>query len=106
MLAKKFRFSPQNFSPSATTVFSGKILRVKCFPNYLGRNRYATVIAAGKVKKAVSRNRLKRKILSRAVNLPNTESDILFIVLSEPDSKRELDGEFDKIKTALSRLSK
>lgn len=104
MIAKKFRLSVQAFPASAPKVFSGKIFKIKCSPNNLGHNRYAVVVAAGRVKGAVVRNFLKRRILARAAGLPNVSSDILFIVLSAPGLKHELDAEFDKMKTALCTI--
>jgi ribonuclease P protein component len=101
MLPKRRRFSLRDFPEKAEKFFSGKILAAKRAPNRLNRNRFAAAIGAAKVKKAAVRNLLKRRLLARADNLPGSDWDILFIVLSRPASRRELDEEFDKIKEAL-----
>lgn len=101
MISGKARLAAQNFPVSARRIFSGKILQVKASPNHLGYNRYAWVSAARRIKKAAQRHFLKRKVIARAAKLPNIASDILFIALSLPASKRELDEEFDRIRNAL-----
>lgn len=101
MLPHKLRLSAANFPEKAEKFFSGKFIFAKRAPNRLGYNRYAAVIPAAKINKAVERHLLRRRILARAAKLPDASSDILLIVISLPGSKHELDSEFDKIKTIL-----
>ncbi len=101
MLPKKLRLRVQDFPAAARRIFSGKTLQVKGSRNQLGHNRLAVVISAGRVKKAVKRHLLRRRVLARAVKLPDAGLDILFIGLSMPASKLELDAEFDRIRAVL-----
>jgi ribonuclease P protein component len=101
MIQRSYRFSIRDFPEKADRFFSGKFILAKRVPNRLEHNRYAAAISAGRIKKAAERHLLKRRTLARAAKLPDAGSDILFVVLSAPGSKHELDAEFDRIRTAL-----
>lgn len=102
MISRKHRLTIRDFPEKAEKFFSGKIMTVKKTQNGLEYNRYAVIVSGSKIKKAVDRHLLKRRILSRALELPSAGWDMLFIIASLPESKRELDAEFNRIKEKYS----
>lgn len=83
-------------------VFSGRLLRVGCSPNYLGYNRVGVLIGLKSIK-STKRHFWKRRILALAAKLPNVGCDILFILFSLPTFRKELESEFGKIVEVIAR---
>ncbi len=105
MLAKKFRLPAENFFAKPIKRFVAEYFLVKVFKNKLGYNRFGVIINNRVDKRSTRRHFLKRLILSRARQQPNSSRDFLIIAspragkLSRVEIKKEIKKIFENIKS-------
>ncbi len=96
MFKKKFRLPPENFRPEKSFVSPFYVLKVA--KNNEAGPRVGIVVSKKVSKKAVTRNKIKRKVRSfLEKNIKRGDNrDLLFLIKKEPEDYEELYKEINK----------
>lgn len=87
MLAKKYRAPIHRFPKKSDTVFRGRFVVVKSSPNNLPHSRAGVLVSRGAARRAVDRNRIKRRALD-SIDMGGRRGageDYLVIINSVPE---------------------
>lgn len=98
MLNKKNRLSPTEFKGQKARSFFISKFKVMFVKKNEGINRFAVIIPASVVKKAVNRHYWKRRILEKARLWKNKGLDAIIFVKNSPEKKEK-----EEILSALSQ---
>ncbi len=99
MIPGKLRLPAKDFPRRPDRTVVSQIFTVKISKNTLTHNRFAVIVSTAAEKRAVYRNRARRKILGVTRTWPNIGQEIIFIVAKKfkGTSNADMHGELKKV---------